>query len=389
MPSSTPTHVIIGGFGPIIERPPTPFPFLSGLKQNADTNADTNRDPAVLTPAERNREILCGAIQALCRCEPSRPIDVRALLFPPVPTHPVPTNSSTVGETIPEENTPALATPAPTDNTIGQSTTPHIVIPTSLPPAQFNAGMLPNGRNIPVLDRLAKENTTFLVDSSCHLSERWSEMGMCIARSTRAIIDTRARSQPSPENYPYNMDGTMSAVDIKKKEISPSISLYFMNSAVKVRDILYPDTVLKAFQSVAPVSKRTPLGQQLFEIVADAFPCPPPNQTPVSGRLPLNVIVLTAGYITDDPLKSIEGFRSAMEVLGIKDEQVTITLYQVGCDGGAANLLNSYDEVYNSWGSESERNMVYTEFGQGAQQTISVRSLFRAVSRGMRRRGFI
>lgn len=181
----------------------------------------------------------------------------------------------------------------------------------------------------------------------------------------------------------------MSTVDIKKKEISPSISLYFMNSAVKVRDILYPDTVLKAFQSVAPVSKRTPLGQQLFEIVADAFPCPPPNQTPVSGRLPLNVIVLTAGYVTDDPLKSIEGFRSAMEVLGIKDEQVSITLYQVGYDGRAANLLNSYDEVYNSWGSESERNMVYTEFGQGAQQTISVRSLFRAVSRGMRRRGFI
>lgn len=78
-----------------------------------------------------------------------------------------------------------------------------------------------------------------------------------------------------------------------------------------------------------------------------------------------------------------------MEALDIKDEQVTITLYQVGRNDLAATLLNSYDQVYNSWGSESGRNMVYTEFCEEDHQNISVRSVFRAVAKGMRRRGFI
>lgn len=158
---------------------------------------------------------------------------------------------------------------------------------------------------------------------------------------------------------------------------------------MKARNISDPNTVLKAFASVAPRSNHNPLGQNLFDIVGDYFPCPPPNQTLVSGRLPLNLIVLTAGYVTDDPIHGIESFRSEMGVLGVKDEDVTITLYQVGCNGRAANLLNSYDQVYNSLGSESERNMVYTELCEGNHQVVNVRNVFRAVSSAMRRRGFI
>lgn len=203
------------------------------------------------------------------------------------------------------------------------------------------------------------------------------------------ILNAISKSHLSPEDYPYNNKGSLAGIGSAKHEISPSLSLYFMDSALKVRDLSYPDTVLKAFESVAPLFNRTPLGESLFNIVADTFPYSTPNQTSVSGRLPLNIIVVTAGYISDDPLKSIEGFRSAMEALDIKDEQVTITLYQVGCDGWAATLLSGYDEVYNTWGTETERNMVYTEYCETDHQAISVGSLFRAVSRGMRRRGFI
>lgn len=386
--SSTPTQVIIGGFGPIIERTPTPFPFLSRRNNNADTNADTDRDPAALSRAEAHREILCGAIRALCRCEPSRPIDVRALLFPPDRTHPVPANSSTVGETIPEEQAPLVAAPTPTiAQTLNQN---HglLEIPTVYPPPQFNIGMLPAARNYPALDRLAKGRTALVVDNSCHMSERWSEVAICIARTATLIVNAIGKRQLSPEEYPYNYEGSVKGIRSTKNEISPSLSLYFMDSAVKMRDLTYPDTVLKAFEAVPPVSKRTPLGEKLFDIVADMFPYSPPNQTPESERPYLNIIVLTAGYITDDPVRSIESFRSAMEALDIKDEQVHITLFQVGCNGRASNLLDSYDQVYNSWGSESGRNMVYTEICEDGRQTIGVRSLLRAVTRGMQRRGF-
>lgn len=110
---------------------------------------------------------------------------------------------------------------------------------------------------------------------------------------------------------------------------------------------------------------------------------------PLYCRRPLNLIVLTAGYITDDPLKGIESFRSVMDVLAIKDEQVTITLYQVGYNGEAANLLNSYEYVYNSWGPEDGRNIVRAEICQEDHHTTSVRSILGAMSRSMRSRGSI
>lgn len=391
MPSSPP-QIIRGGFGPIIERTPTPFPFLSRRNNNnaeteADTEAVTDLDRTALTPAEERRQILCGAIQALCRGEPSRPINVRALLFPPVASHPVPANPSTAGETIHEEQTSNVA-PTPTNNVHAQNQPPP-VFPAALPPPQFNTGMLPHGPSPPVLVRLAKHNTVFLVDSSCHMSEKWSEIGMSIARTTSVILHAIAKSNPSPDDYPYNEEGSVRHIRKPKNKLPATISLYFMDSAVKVRDISKPDTVLRAFDSVAPRLDRAPLGADIFNIVADTFPYPPPNQMPVSARLPLHLIVLTAGYITEGALTGIDSYRSAMDVLAIKDDQVTITLYQVGRNGLSANLLNSYDQVYNFWGSETTRNMVYTEFCQDDHQTISVRSLLRAMSRSMRSRGII
>lgn len=366
-PSSIPTHIIRGGFGPIIDRTPTPFPFIS--------------NPDARTRAESRRETLCGAIRALCRCEPPRPIDVRALF--PCSTHPVAANPSIVGETIPEEHTeptPPLAAPTPTENFHAQHQPPAL-IPAALPPPQFNTGMLPYGQNPPVLTRLAREHTVFLVDSSCHMSERWSELAMSIARTTSVIRHAMQRSPLPPQDYPY--------VRRNNNETPPTLGLYFMDSDLKLRDISYPDTVLKAFESVAPRFDRAPLGGQLFNVVADTFPNPPHDQMPLSSRRALNLIVLTAGYITDDPLAGIESFRSVMDVLAIKDEQVTITLYQVGYNSGAANLLNSYEQVYNSWGSEGGRNLVHTEICEEDHHTTSVRSILRAMSRSMRSRGSI
>ena len=40
----------------------------------------------------------------------------------------------------------------------------------------------------------------------------------------------------------------------------------------------------------------------------------------------------------------------AIDALGIGEERIAITIYQVGSDSEAASKLESYDTVYNSWG---------------------------------------
>lgn len=157
--------------------------------------------------------------------------------------------------------------------------------------------------------------------------------------------------------------------------------------------LAYPDTILRGFVSVAPRFGRAPLGGRLYDIILDMFPGRSLSRTPTIPPLPLNIIVPTAGHITDHPAAEIESFQTAIEASGVDDHQVAITLYQVGSDSGAANLLDSYDRVYNLWGSGSERDIVYTELceeafpGGQCDRTISVRKLFRAVTRGMRERG--
>ena len=60
-------------------RSPTPIPFFVGGSTGA------NPAPVVLTPTEEALEVLCGAIDKMCRNKPPRPISVRDLLFPSQP----------------------------------------------------------------------------------------------------------------------------------------------------------------------------------------------------------------------------------------------------------------------------------------------------------------
>ena len=61
------------------DRSPTPIPFFLGGSIKA------NPAPVVLTPTEEAWEVLCGAIDKMCRNEPARPICVWDLLFPSQP----------------------------------------------------------------------------------------------------------------------------------------------------------------------------------------------------------------------------------------------------------------------------------------------------------------
>lgn len=79
MSSSTPINVVIGGFGPMIRRPATPFPFLEGPNGRTDDPRRVANPNEPLTTKEEIRIMLCGAIGALCRCELPRPFDARQL----------------------------------------------------------------------------------------------------------------------------------------------------------------------------------------------------------------------------------------------------------------------------------------------------------------------
>ena len=233
----------------------------------------------------------------------------------------------------------------------------------------------------------------FLIDDSRQMSRFWPEVEACVVECISAIIDKAEMDYVSPTDYfPYD-----EVMREEKEEVDdgttvfkefPTISLQFLRSPQQLRSIMYSETATHTFRSVRPHIDRAPLGNRILEVLNDLFPDPRPG-TP--DEIPIQIIIPTAGYTTDEPEDNVNALLMGLDDLNIRDEKFNITMYQVGSDLGAAAKLEAYEMVYNT--SSFRRDLVYAEGSLSGETEaigngpLSPRKLFKAVERGLEIRG--
>ena len=150
------------------------------------------------------------------------------------------------------------------------------------------------------------------MDDSKHMTPFWSELGLCIARCVSTIIDTAEDGYILSDNYfPYGEgeeEKEIGESDDEDYQESTTISLHFLNFIWNLKSLAYPNSVLGAFERIMPQNYLIPLGSRIFEVLADLFSCPPSSVRPVSPRLPIHIIIPTAGHTTDNPENTIDYF---------------------------------------------------------------------------------
>lgn len=214
----------------------------------------------------------------------------------------------------------------------------------------------------------------------------------CITRCISTIINEAETDYvPSRDYFPYG-DG-QEEEDLFNEdnwEEFPTMSLQFLNSPLSLRSITYAEKAFQTFNSFTPHIGQTPLGTRISEVLADLFPEPRPG---TKDEIPIHIIIPTAGYATEKPQDTIGILLRELNGLRLSDDKISITMFQVGSDPGAAARLEAYEIVYNSWGTQ--RDLVYFEHsGTGLPGAIgsgatSPRKMLRAVSRGLELRGSI
>lgn len=221
-------------------------------------------------------------------------------------------------------------------------------------------------------------HTVFVADDTIHMRDKWLQLRKCIADCVDVIIETRDRmNQRSIEN---------NEPDDKYCEEFQRLSLYFINSSIRVQNLSRADNVFPAFDCVAPKYPGTPLGTRLARLLHDLSPWPPAYAFPSAPRRPINIIVLTAGDMNADAPSAVDHFQVSLETLDISDRQVSITLYQIGSDRRSANTMELYERTYNNWAG-TRRGLMYAEIngnvlpGRLGDGTFDVRKVFKAATR--------
>lgn len=196
---------------------------------------------------------------------------------------------------------------------------------------------------------------------------------------------------PSRDYFPYG-DGQEEGDIVAENDCGefPAMSLQFLNSPLSLSSITYAETAFQSFNFCRPHIGRTPLGTRISEVLIDLFPEPRPG---TEDEIPIHIIIPTAGYATDKPEDTIGTLLRVLNALRLSDDKISITMFQVGSDPGAAARLKAYEIVYNNWGTR--RDLVYAEHsGMGlpgaiGSEATSPRRMLRAVSRGLELRGSI
>lgn len=193
------------------------------------------------------------------------------------------------------------------------------------------------------------------MDDSVHMAPFWDELKICIARCVLTTVQSAEDGYVSWDDYfPYgegiDEDDLREEPDIEAHQEQGTINLAFLNSDYRSRSIIYANTVLRAFNSVIPSSDRTPLGSSIFDAVCDLYPCLAPS----GPALPIHIIAITVVHTTEPPEANFESMLMALAALDIPEENVCMTVYQVGSSIQAARKLADYQMVFNTWGNERD-----------------------------------
>lgn len=246
----------------------------------------------------------------------------------------------------------------------------------------------------PVVKYLARAQTIFLIDDSMIMSNYWREVEFCVTHCIAAIIDQAETDfVPAEDFFPYEEISDYEDTDDEDDESIhrpefPNMSLQFLRSHEKLSSIIYTDMVTQIFESVMPHVEDAPIGDRILDILHELFPKP---RLDTSEEVPVQIIILTAGYTTDEPEENVNEFFESLDELNITDEKFNITMIQLGSCLGAAAKLEEYELVYNT--SDTRQNLVHTQSSlscdsdSAVDEPLNPRKVFKAVSNGLEIRG--
>ncbi|BFZ60462.1 hypothetical protein YB2330_001498 [Saitoella coloradoensis] len=156
-------------------------------------------------------------------------------------------------------------------------------------------------------------DTAFLIDDSGSMAgSRWRQTALALQQVVTKVVN-------------YDDDG---------------IDIYFLNSREVARGVRSVREVESVFGRVRP-GGATPTGLRLDQILRGYV-----RRVEESGGdcKPLNLIVITDGVPTDDPLSTLLALAAQLDRIGAPLSQLGIQFLQIGNDEGAREALEELDD---------------------------------------------
>ncbi|KIL70355.1 hypothetical protein M378DRAFT_67282 [Amanita muscaria Koide BX008] len=207
-----------------------------------------------------------------------------------------------------------------------------------------------------VLEALTKFDTVFIVDDSSSMrGARWEEAKAALA--TLAELAGR-----------YDTNG---------------IDVHFLNHEAVGRNLKDSSDIIRLFQNVRP-NGATPIGNKLEELLIEYLSVIEPlHDRPAELKKvrPVNFLVITDGYPTDDPESVIVQIARRLDAKYFPITQVGIQFVQIGNDRSATQYLQELDDGLSN--KHKIRDIVDTTPYNGS---LDGRSILKILLGGINRR---